>query len=72
MRIIEFSTYIVGKKILKMVSNTKNSSDTIISVVLLQKLSVNVYIVLIFHSYSIFLSSSYLILSYNINLSNLH
>lgn len=45
MRIIEFSTYIVGKKILKMVSNTKNSSDTIISVVLLQKWSVNVYIV---------------------------
>lgn len=35
MRIIEFSTYIVGKKIFKMVSNTKNDSDTIISVVLL-------------------------------------
>lgn len=45
MRIIEFSTYIVGKKIFKMVSNTKNDSDTIISVVLLQKWSVNVYIV---------------------------
>lgn len=63
MRIIEFSTYIVGKKIFKMVSNTKNDSDTIISVVLLQKWSVNAYIVFDeFIPIRYFLAGSYLIL----------